>query len=72
MLGLDALYKNGVSASSGGFLEILCTMRGSPTLNGLAAKGSLGGDENILKELEKLQIMFGKLSGKNFWAWCAR
>lgn len=63
LLGLNALRQSGVSASSGGFMQILCTTRGSPILEEVASKGWSGGSENIPEELEKLQIMIGELRG---------
>jgi hypothetical protein len=39
LFGLNALRQNGVSASSGGFMQILCTTRGSPILEEVASKG---------------------------------
>jgi hypothetical protein len=65
IIGLNALRQNGVSASTGGFLQILCTTTGSPTLDHMAVKGSIGGPQNTPKELQKLEFMFGQLSGKN-------
>ncbi|KAE9372515.1 hypothetical protein N431DRAFT_457224 [Stipitochalara longipes BDJ] len=65
LLGLNALRRNGVSASSGGFIQILRTTQGSRTLGEVASKASTGGTENIPAELEKLEIMFGKLKGKD-------
>jgi hypothetical protein len=62
--GFTALIKNGVSASGGPFLQVLCTTTGGEKetdLNRLAAQGSLGGDENMPKELKRLKVRFGIL-----------
>ena len=56
VLGLLALKSNGVSASSGGFLQILTTARASETLNHVAEKSSLGGRENTATHLRVFHI----------------
>ena len=64
VLGLLALKNNGVSASSGGFLQILTTTRGSEALDRVAVKSSLGGAENMTRELQEMQILYGELTPK--------
>jgi hypothetical protein len=49
ILGFVALQQNGVSAISGGFLQILTTTTGRKTLEAVAAKSSLGGQNNVSK-----------------------
>ncbi|KAM5527875.1 hypothetical protein FOXYSP1_19749 [Fusarium oxysporum f. sp. phaseoli] len=61
VLGLRALVKNGVSANGAGFLQLLCTTKGSKTVDEAAWAGSLGGNENVPKELEDLVVRFGEL-----------
>lgn len=61
VLGLRALVKNGVSASGAGFLQLLCTTKGSKAVDEAAWAGSLGGNENVPKELEDLVVRFGEL-----------
>jgi hypothetical protein len=61
ILGFVALQKNGVSAISGGFLQILMTTTGRTTLEAVAAKSSLGGQENVSKELRDIEVRFGEL-----------
>ncbi|OJJ50258.1 hypothetical protein ASPZODRAFT_35422, partial [Penicilliopsis zonata CBS 506.65] len=61
--GGHALVSNGISASTGGLLQTLCTTRGSTRLSDLAARGSLGGRENVPEELCNLKVMFGELRG---------
>jgi hypothetical protein len=61
ILGLVALQQNGVSAISGGFLQILMTTTGRTTLEAVAAKSSLGGQENVSKELRDMEVRFGEL-----------
>ena len=62
--GLLALKSNGVSAS-GGFLQILTTTRASETLNCVAEKSSLGGRENVTRELKEMQVLYGELPLKD-------
>jgi hypothetical protein len=61
VVGLLAFHHNGVAAIDGGFLQILLTTTGDTELRKLAAKGSLGGKENIPAELKKLKVRFGSL-----------
>jgi hypothetical protein len=65
ILGLIALYiqNNGVSASSGGFVQLLMTTTGHTAIDLVIAKGSatLGGYENVSKELRNLEVRFGEL-----------
>jgi hypothetical protein len=64
-MGLIALYyqNNGVSAISGGFLQLLMTTTGHTAIDSALAKGSasLGGHENVSKELLNMEIRFGEL-----------
>lgn len=62
-LGLASLHSNGVSANSGGFVQILMTTMGSQAIEKAAAGGSLGGDENVPAELKTMKIRFGELVG---------
>ena len=57
--GGHALLSNGISASTGGLFQTLCTTRGSDRLGDLAAKGCLGGRENVPEDLKNLKVMFG-------------
>jgi hypothetical protein len=65
VLGLIALHvhNNGVSAITGGFVQILMTTTGRTEIEAAILKGSatLGGHENVTKELEDLEIRFGEL-----------
>ncbi|KAF9895119.1 hypothetical protein FE257_000021 [Aspergillus nanangensis] len=61
LAGGFALMRNGISANTGGVFQTLCTTAGSTRLRELAAKGSLGGRENIPEELKDLKVMFGVL-----------
>lgn len=64
-LGLIAFYgpNNRVSAITGGFIQILMTTTGRTSLEEIIAKGSgtLGGQENVSKELKETKIRFGDL-----------
>jgi hypothetical protein len=63
-LGLVALYaqNHGVSAMSGGFLQLLMTTTGRTSIEAVVSKGSatLGGYENVPKELEDMEVRFGE------------
>ncbi|CZR65875.1 uncharacterized protein PAC_15775 [Phialocephala subalpina] len=61
-IGMLSFVENGVSATDGGFLQILTTTSASKTLHRVAEGGSLGGEENVPKELKELKIMFGELN----------
>lgn len=61
LLGILALYQNGVSATDGGFIQVLSTTTGSGELQRVATGGCLGGEENIPKELKELKIRFGEM-----------
>lgn len=56
-----ALVENGVAASSGGFLQLLCTTKGSAVLDEMVREASLGGDENVSEELKGLVVRYGEL-----------
>jgi hypothetical protein len=56
-----ALQKNGVSAVSGDFLQILMTTTERTRLEVVAAKSSLGRQENASKERQDMEVRFGEL-----------
>jgi hypothetical protein len=64
-LGLVALYmqNHGVSAMNGGFLQVLMTTTGRTEMEAVIKKGSgtMGGDENVSKELREMEVQFGEL-----------
>jgi hypothetical protein len=64
ILGFTALLRNGVSATDGGFMQIIATSTGSAVLDRAAAGGCLGGDENAPRELRELKIRFGEFVGR--------
>lgn len=64
ILGFAALIRNGVSATDGGFMQIIATSTGSAALDRAAAGGCLGGDENAPRELRELKIRFGEFVGR--------
>lgn len=64
ILGSYALIANGVSATDGGFVQIIATTTGSPALDNAAAGGCLGGNDNVVQELKDLKIRFGELVGR--------
>jgi hypothetical protein len=60
-LGGLSLYQNGVSATDGGFLQIVTTTSTSKALHAAASEGALGGQENVPEELRDLKIRYGEL-----------
>jgi hypothetical protein len=64
-LGLSSLYikNNGVSAIPGGFIQVLMTTTGRTSLEDVIGKGSrsMGGTENVSRELSEMKIRFGEL-----------
>ncbi|KUJ24318.1 uncharacterized protein LY89DRAFT_727350 [Mollisia scopiformis] len=65
VMGCLALFKNGVSAMDGSFMQIIATSTGSATLDRAAAGGCLGGDESMPQELKDLEIKFGEFIGRD-------
>jgi len=65
VLGLLALYvqNHGVSAISGGFMQLLMTTTGRTSLEAVVMRGSgtLGGYENVSEELRGMEVRFGEL-----------
>ncbi|KAJ4984387.1 hypothetical protein SVAN01_10094 [Stagonosporopsis vannaccii] len=60
LAGLVALFQNGTPASSGGFLQIMCTTtHGDGVMNQLAKEASLGGGNGVTKDLSDLKVRFG-------------
>ena len=61
-LGLFALWRNGVAADSGIFLQVLCAVANKNSrLTRLAKEACLGGSENHTKELLDLNVRFGEV-----------
>jgi hypothetical protein len=61
VLGLRALQHNDVTAIDGGFAQLLMTTTGRTGLEDVAARGCLGGEENIPKELRVMKVRFGEM-----------
>ena len=65
LLGFIALYirNQGVSAITGGFLQLLMTTTGRTSIDAVLAKGTstVGGYENVSDELREMEIGFGEL-----------
>lgn len=60
LAGLVALFQNGTPASSGGFLQIMCTTtHGDGVMNQLAKEASFGGGGGVTKALSDLKVRFG-------------
>jgi len=64
VMGYIALLRNGVSATDGGFMQIIATSTGSAVLDRAAAGGCLGGNESTPQELRSLKIQFGEFIGR--------
>lgn len=65
VMGSLALFKNGVSAMDGSFMQIIATSTGSATLDRAAAGGCLGGDESMPQELKDLEVKFGEFIARD-------
>ncbi|KAI8222320.1 hypothetical protein K4K54_006290 [Colletotrichum sp. SAR 10_86] len=66
LLGLIAMFQNGVAATPGGFLQILCTTTHEHgTLNRLARQACSGGKEGMSEHLKKLKVRFGEIVDVN-------
>lgn len=61
VFGLNALRLNGISATDGGFLQIMMTTTGDTEMSRKVQAGSLGGSGNAPKELLELKVRFGEL-----------
>lgn len=64
VFGIFAMVQNGVSASSGGFIQLLCTTKGSQTLEDITLENSLGGD-SVSDDLKNLVVKYGQLKNKD-------
>lgn len=62
-IGGQSLYQNGVSATDGGFLQILTTTTTSEALHRAASAAALGGGENVPEELKRSRVRYGELTG---------
>lgn len=61
VLGIVSLWRNGVPAMDGSFLQMLMTTTASKKLHAKAAGGCLGGENNVPEGLKKERILFGEL-----------
>lgn len=59
LIGTFALTHNGVPATDGGFIQILSTTSGSPSLQRVVAGSCLEGDSS--KQLRGLKVKYGEL-----------
>ncbi|GME39339.1 uncharacterized protein LTHEOB_4187 [Neofusicoccum parvum] len=63
-MGIFALFKNGVAAETGGFMQVLCTTTGDfLDINREASKCSTGGAANFSEKLKDMRVRFGEISG---------
>lgn len=58
VVGLVSLEMNGVSAGNS-FLQYVCTTRISQTLQNLGERCTFGGQEDIVRELRDVPLLFG-------------
>lgn len=66
LAGLIALYQNGTPASSGGFLQIMCTTtHGDGVMNQLAKQNSLGPSSSVTRDLSRLKVRFGVVTNSD-------
>ena len=66
LIGMLALYQNDSPASSGGFLQIMCTTTyGDGIMNQLAKAASAGNDKGAAKDLADLKVRLGTVSGRS-------
>ncbi|KAL1602109.1 hypothetical protein SLS59_004794 [Nothophoma quercina] len=66
LIGILALYQNDSPASSGGFLQIMCTTTyGDGIMNQLAKAASAGNDKGAAKNLADLKVRLGTVSGRS-------
>ncbi|KAM0160761.1 hypothetical protein ACHAPG_002825 [Botrytis cinerea] len=65
LLGFWSLYRNGVSATDSGFIQLLATTTGSQALEDAAAASCLGGSNHIDKIFKETKIRFGELVDPN-------
>ncbi|CZS95332.1 uncharacterized protein RCO7_05773 [Rhynchosporium graminicola] len=65
VMGFLALLKNGVTATDGGFMQLITTTTGSAIIDKAAAGGCLGGDESVPQELKDMEIRFGEFVGRD-------
>lgn len=63
VLGLWALYQNGVPATDGGFIQLITTSTESRSVQNAAAGGCLGAGENAPPSLKKLRVRYGEVIG---------
>jgi len=63
-IGLLALRWNGVTATDGGFVQIVTTTTGDTEMRRAALPGCLGGRRNAPKELMDMKVRFGELESE--------
>ena len=64
VIGLSSLRANGSPARVGGFLQVLCTTRGSQALNELATEaGRESSSKYAQTALKSLKVRLGRLEG---------
>jgi hypothetical protein len=61
VLGLLALQHNDVTAVDGGFVQLLMTTTRRTDLEDAAARGYLGGEENVPLEMRMMEVRFGEM-----------
>jgi hypothetical protein len=64
-IAIWSLWRNGVPAADGGFLQIMTATRGNTEMERLVLKERLIAIDNMSKELKNLKIRYGELVGED-------
>jgi hypothetical protein len=62
-IAIWSLWRNGIPAADGGFLQIMMATRGNTEMERLVLKDRLAAIDNMSKELKSLKIRYGELVG---------
>jgi hypothetical protein len=64
LIAMWSLRQNGIPAADGGFLQIMMATRGDTEMERLVLKEGLMATDNVSKELEQLNVRYGRLIGQ--------
>jgi hypothetical protein len=65
ILAIWSLWRNGIPAADGGFLQIMMATRGNTEMERLVLKERLMTTDGMSKELSDLKIRYGELGGED-------
>jgi hypothetical protein len=65
LIAIWSLWRNGMPAADGGFLQIMMATRGNTEMERLVLKERLAAIDNMSKELRNLKIRYGELVGED-------